>query len=94
MEAITPASVVARSDDAISAPLGEETAMMDVDAGKYYMLDDIATEVWARIVSPVRVADVLADLEARYDVTRERCEADVIALLERMRERGLVRVSA
>jgi hypothetical protein len=92
MPAITPDSVVSRSDDALAAPLGEETAMMDVDAGRYYMLDDVGTAVWSRLDAPVRVADVVSDLQARYEVTPERCEADVIALLEQLHAKGLIRV--
>ena len=90
--AISPSSVVARSDDAIAAPLGDELAMMDIEAGKYYMLDGIAGDVWSQLASPTRVDQVLARLQERYDVTPEQCEADVIALLEQMRDKGLVRV--
>ena len=90
--AISPSSVVARTDDAIAAPLGDELAMMDVEAGRYYVLDAIAGDVWSQLVSPTRVDEVLARLQEHYDVTPQRCEADVIALLERLRDKGLVRV--
>ncbi|HEX2087350.1 MAG TPA: PqqD family peptide modification chaperone [Solirubrobacteraceae bacterium] len=92
MSAITASSVVARSEDAIAAPLGEELAMMDVEAGKYYMLDDIGSRIWSSLDAPRRVSDLVEDLERRYEVTRERCETDVIALLARMHEKGLVRI--
>lgn len=87
-----PASVVVRSDDAVAAPLGEELAMMDVESGKYYMLDAIASDVWAKLESPTSVGDLLAGLRQRYEVTPEQCESDVLALLERMHAKGLVRI--
>ena len=89
---MTPSTVVARSDDAIAAPLGEELAMMDIDAGTYYMLDAIASDIWAHLDRPTPIAELLARLQERYEVSPEQCQADVLALLERMHEKGLVRV--
>lgn len=90
--AISRDHVVRRSDDVVTAPLGEDLAMMDVDAGTYYVLDDIAHYVWASLAESRRVGDLLVDVLARYDVTPERCDADVLALLDRMHGKGLVRV--
>jgi hypothetical protein len=94
MAAVTPSTVVVRSADAIAAPLGEELAMMDVEAGKYYILDDIGNRIWSQLDAPRSVADLVDDLRARYDVTRKQCERDVVALLEAMHEKGLIRLGA
>ena len=67
--------------------------MMDIEAGRYYVLDPIASAVWSCLESPTRVADVVSELQTRYDVTAEQCEADVIALLEQMHDKRLVAVS-
>ena len=87
---LTPSAVVSRSEELVSAPIGDELAMMDVDTGSYYMLDDIGTFVWEAISGPTRVADVLVRVREQYDVSAERCEADVLALLESLREKGLL----
>jgi hypothetical protein len=88
---IERSAVLRRTDDRVSAPLNEWLVMMDIDAGKYYMLDDIASFVWARLEAPVSVADLVAELCSRYEVTPSRCEADVLPFLERLYEKGLVR---
>ena len=81
-----------RNDEHVSASLGEALAMMDIDAGTYYVLDDVAATVWSRLAEPTTVADLLAALQSSYDVEAERCEADVLPFLSQLRERGLVHV--
>ena len=90
---LTESDLVRRNDELLSAPIGEEVAMMDVDAGTYYVLDDITSFIWSSLAEPTRVADLLARLQERYDVTPDRCSADVLPLLERLHEKGIVRVA-
>ncbi|HEX8648311.1 MAG TPA: PqqD family protein [Thermoleophilaceae bacterium] len=87
---IDGSAVLRRTDDHVSAPLEEWLVMMDVDAGKYYLLDDIASFVWTRLAAPTPVADLVAELCSRYDVTPARCEADVLPFLTELHEKGLV----
>jgi hypothetical protein len=91
---IGPSAVLTRSAEHVSAPLGEELAMMDVDAGTYYVLDDVAAFIWSRLSEPTRVAELVSDLGERYDVSPDRCEADVLPFLRQLHEKGLVRVQA
>jgi Coenzyme PQQ synthesis protein D (PqqD) len=88
---IERSAVLLRSDSHVSAPLDEWLVMMDIDAGKYYVLDDIASFVWQRLEAPTSVAELVADLCSRYDVTSSRCEADVLPFLTQLHEKGLVR---
>jgi hypothetical protein len=83
-------TVLRRAEHHVSAPLEESLAMMDIDAGKYYLLDNIAAFVWARLAVPTSVGDLVTALCSRYDVTAERCEADVLPFLRQLHERGLV----
>jgi hypothetical protein len=90
---VSPTDVLVRNEHHVSAPLGEALAMMDVDAGKYFLLDDVAAAVWSRLAEPVRVADLVAELRQRYDVDPEQCEADLLPFLGLLREKKLVRVA-
>lgn len=91
---LATSDVVVRADHHVSAPLGEALAMMDVDAGTYYLLDDVAAAVWAHLERPIAVTELLAELQRTYDVEAERCAADVLPFLRRLHEKGLVRVQA
>ncbi len=88
---IERSAMLRRTDDQVSAPLDEWLVMMDVDAGKYYLLDEIASFVWTRLEKPTSVAELVAELCSRYDVSAERCEADVLPFLDQLHEKGLVR---
>ena len=83
-------AVLRRADNHVSASLEDCLVMMDIDAGKYYLLDDVASYVWAQLAEPTPVADLVAALCSRYDVTPSRCEADLLPFLDQLREKGLV----
>ena len=91
-KAVTLDSTVSVCGDLVSAPLGIESMMMDVDRGKYYWMDGIGTRVWEMLRAPTAVAELCGTLQAEYHVLPERCEADVSAFLEELRRRGLVAV--
>ena len=84
-------STVVRSSDVLASPMGEELVMVDLDSGSYFGLDSVGAEVWARLERPVLVADLCAELEQEFEVDPETCARDVLALLHRMAEEGLVR---
>ena len=83
-------SVLRRADEHVSAPLDEWLVMMDIDAGKYYLLDDVASFVWTKLAAPTSVADLVDELCSRYDVAASQCEADVLPFLTELHEKGLV----
>jgi hypothetical protein len=87
---ITPSDVLVRADHHVSAPLGEQVAMLDVDSGRYYLLDDIATFIWERLTAPTQVRALLDALQERYDVAPEQCDADALRFLAHLHEKGLV----
>ncbi|HEX8065679.1 MAG TPA: PqqD family protein [Thermoleophilaceae bacterium] len=86
-------AVLRRTDDHVSAPLDEWLVMMDIDAGRYYLLDDVASFVWTRLATPTSVADLVDELCSHYDVAPSRCESDVLPFLIQLREKGLVQES-
>ena len=87
---IDRSTVLRRTADHVSAPLEESLVMMDIDEGKYYLLDGVASSVWERLTEPTSVSDLVADLCGHYDVSSERCEADVLPFLKQLHEKGLV----
>ena len=80
-----------RSPELIAAPLGDELAMMDPDNGTYFLLDEVAAVVWEQLSEPTDVRDVCAALQARFDVSPDQCEQDVLPFLQHLLDKGLVR---
>jgi Coenzyme PQQ synthesis protein D (PqqD) len=91
---LTRSATVERAGDLVTAPMGEELAMMDMTAGTYFVLDEVAAFIWERLEGPTTVAELCSELERRYDVAPSRCEVDVLSFLESLRGKGLLRVVA
>ena len=83
---------VVRSKEPISAAAGESLVMFSVEKGSYFGLNDIATAIWQRIESPIAVAALCADLQQVFDVPPQRCEAEVLAFLQKLEAKGLVQI--
>ena len=87
---LSPDSVVAVTKDQMASDVGGETVILGLTAGRYYGLDAVGARVWQLIQSPTAVSDVCRTIVAEYDVEPERCETDVLALLQKMADAGLV----
>lgn len=87
-------SVVSVAREQVSSDLGGEVAVLGLRRNVYYSLDGVGKRIWELIQSPRAVADVLATLVAQYDVDAGRCREDLLALLRRLQEEGLIDVAA
>lgn len=86
-------AVVVVSKDQVSCRLQDEVAIVNVQAGVYYGLDPVGARVWELIGTPRSVRAVRDTLLAEYQVDAERCETDLLVLLQALLEAGLVDVS-
>jgi hypothetical protein len=84
-------SCVVVSDEQVSTALGDETVVLGMRDGVYYGLDAVGARVWALVAAPRRVSEVVQAITAEFEVSPERCERDVLALLEELCARQLVR---
>jgi hypothetical protein len=87
-------SLVKSANDLISAPVNNEVVILSIERGTYYGLDEIGTEIWQRLESPMRIDMLCEELAAKYAADRQTIERDVLALLESLFAEGLVTVTA
>lgn len=83
-------SLVQRTSSLATAPMGDEVAMVDLDSGRQFVLDPLAGLIWERLEQPIRVADLEAELAETYDVSRDRCAADILDFLGQLETKGLL----
>lgn len=69
-----------------------ELAVMSVEQGAYYGLNEVAARIWQLVDQARSVESICAALLAEYDIEAERCEREVVACLEALVAEGLVRV--
>jgi hypothetical protein len=91
-ETIGLKTVVVASKDNVSCALGAEAAILNMGSGIYYGLDPVGAHIWGLLEQPHSVEDLRAAVVAEYEVEPERCEADLLALLEKLRAEGLIEV--
>lgn len=79
-----------RNFKTISGRLHDELVMMDLDQGKYFSLNPVATRIWDLLGQPRDVDELCGLLTEEYDVDSGRCASEVEAHLEEMVKMGLV----
>jgi hypothetical protein len=85
-------STVVATRDQVSSDLKGEVAILDLKAGVYYGLDDVGARIWNLIQEQKAVSEIRDTLLQEYDVEADRCERDLLALLQRLADEGLVEV--
>lgn len=90
MPEIADTTVVTRNADLMTAPVHDETMIMDIKSGTYYGLDDIGTAIWLRLETPKTFGALIDSLVAEYDAERSAIVSDVAKLLTLMTEHKVV----
>lgn len=89
---ISMKSKVVRSSDPIAVNVDDELVMADIDAGKYYGLNDVATAIWQNLETQVTVEDLCKRLCESYEITAEHCLAEALKFLKELETRNLISV--
>lgn len=87
-------STISPAPDQVACSLLGETLLLQTTLGIYYGLDEVGTRVWSLITAGKRVQDICDSLVAEYDVDRETCTHDLLALLEKMAVKRLIEVQS
>ena len=85
-------STVVAAKDQVSSDLGGEVAILDLKAGVYYGLDTVGARIWSLIQEPRTVNEIRDILLEEYEVEPERCERDLLVLLQRLADEGIIEV--
>lgn len=85
-------STVRRNAQVLSTTVHTEAVLMNTASGKYYGLDDIATSVWERLRAPLTVRELCGCLAQDYEEDPEIIRRDVLMLLQKFADDGLIEV--
>lgn len=78
-----------------SSALGDETVVLNVDAGAYYELDPVGSFVWAllRGEQPVAVGDIEEKIRQTFDVDAATCHRDLVPFLIQLLDEHLIQAT-
>lgn len=85
--------MISRADTVVATNLDDEVIMMSVESGKYFHLDDIATDVWSKLEEPASFGDVVAHLCEIYDVKLDQCRAQTADLIQQLADLNVLQVA-
>lgn len=91
---ISPESVVAWSPAPVATQVNGEVVLMSMERNRCYGLDSAGSDVWRRMGDPIRVADLCIQLQAEYQVATDVIEADVLTMLNRLADEGLIEIKS
>lgn len=92
MSTISLESTVVRSADQVSTDLGGEVVILDMQSEEYFSLDGVGTRIWEMIQESRTVQEILDTILSDYAVEPERCERDLLAVLQELADEGLVEI--
>ena len=79
-----------RNSKTISGRLHDEMVMMDLDQGKYFSLNPVATRIWDLLEVSLTVEELCGRLQEEYEVDAARCLEEVSEHILEMVRLGLV----
>jgi len=79
-----------RNSNHISGRLSDEIVMMDIEKGKYYSLNPVATRIWDLLEKPLSLDELCGLLMEEYEVDEEQCRAEVTEVISEMVKLGVV----
>lgn len=90
--AITLAHRISRSDHVLSQDLGGEAVLLDLASEHYFGLNKVGTRIWQLLETTPVLADIHHALCAEFEADHARIEHDLLALVGKLRDAGLIKV--
>jgi hypothetical protein len=84
--------VLKASAGQVSSELSGDAVILNIKSGKYFGLDNVGTRVWSILQKPVQVKDLIESIAAEYDISGDRIEKDLHALLEDLLSEELIEI--
>jgi hypothetical protein len=89
---ITGSTTVAATKDQVHSELDGEAVILHLCSGTYYGLNAAGAHIWHMLQQPRRVVEILAEMLETFEVESNQCESDLMALLQRLSDEGLLEV--
>ncbi|MDH3445204.1 MAG: PqqD family peptide modification chaperone [Deltaproteobacteria bacterium] len=91
---ILKTSTVVAAKGRVWCDMAGEAVILNTDSGVYYGLNPVGARVWQLIQEPRTVQDLLRTLLETYDVSADRCELELISLLQELATKDLIVIQA
>lgn len=90
MTSLSLDATLVANDDHTTTTIDGEIVILNSERGLYQGFDEVGTHVWELLQEPTTVREVRDAVTAKYDVSTEQCEQDLLAFLSEIEAEGLV----
>lgn len=66
--------------------------LLDPEHGHLHTFNDTAKFIWSRLQKNTEVKDIILDIEHEYYVSHDQAKKDVLAFLEKMLQKNVLRI--
>ena len=87
-------TIVVATAEQVSCHVGDESVILSLQNSVYYGVNPVGASIWNLLQQQRSVAELRDAMLEEYEVEAERCERDLLDLLEKMRTEGLIQVVA
>lgn len=87
---ISSTSLVTAVQDQVSTTLEDEAVILNLRDGVYYGLNPLGARIWDLLQETRTVGEMQHVILEEYEVEAERCERDLLQLLNELAAKGLI----
>jgi hypothetical protein len=87
-------SIITLTSEQVACDMKGELLILHTASGTYFGLNPVGKRVWSLIHEPRRAGDIRDVLLNEYHVDRETCTRHLLALLEKLASKRLIKVNA
>lgn len=89
---VTLDTILTRSSEVLFQEVGGEAVLLDLASEQYFGLNAVGTRIWQLLEAPSGLADVHRILCSEFEADHARIEGDLLALVGKLRDAGLIMV--
>lgn len=81
------------STEQVGCRVGNEIVLLSVKNGEYYNLNPSASSIWESLENKTSIDQVVEKQRQQYDVGVNQCQQEVMHLIGRLLDEGLLEIS-
>ena len=86
-------SILVPGKDIVFTDFDGEGMIVDLNTKQYFKLNETAALIWRNLESAKPIDEIVAELQSRYEVTREQATSSIEKLLEKLAANKLVQTN-
>lgn len=87
---LTGDTILKKSDDLIEASLGDSLALMSIESGKYFGMNQVAKHIWQTMDQEVSFSDLISELTNIFDIDSETCASNCREFIQELHQKDMV----